>query len=39
MGRWQGTAMKMKIGDEGLGEMGRRRGTAMWDSDEDKDQR
>ena len=29
MGRRCGTAMKMKIGDEGLGEMGRRRGTAM----------
>ena len=30
MGRWCGTAMKMKIGDEGLGEMGWRRGSAAW---------
>ena len=37
MGRWCGTAMKMKIGDEGLGEMGRWCGTAMWDDDEDED--
>ena len=37
MGRRHGTAMKMKIDDEGLGKMGRRRGTAMWDGDEDKD--
>ena len=29
MGRGRGTVMKMKIGDEGLGEMGRWRGTAM----------
>ena len=29
MGRWHGTAMKMKIVDEGLGEMSWRRGTVM----------